>query len=92
MDECVKRAIIEVVADLRANERVKHTTKYENLLAVMLTRPNDVTTIDQLTRLFVGSANPEQSVRNLIGRLNEKLAPYRVSIQHVTAYKLTADE
>jgi len=89
LDQRVSYAVRKVVDDLRANERIKHTTRYEYVLMVLLLQPNEPIPIKYLSKFFEGSPNPEQSVRNLLGRLNDKLQESHVAVQHTSAYQLS---
>jgi hypothetical protein len=90
LDPYLAKACKYVVWEIQANERVRsNVTRYELALVVFLSRPYRLTTMEELTPIFGGDPNKAaQAVRNLITRLNEKLEPYNVQIQHIPAYQL----
>lgn len=88
LDKRVSNAVREVVDELRSNERIKHTTRYEFVLYVFLLQPDKPTPIKFLSKFFEGSPDPDQAVRNLLGRLDDKLEKYCVHVQHTSAYQL----
>lgn len=88
IDQRVSHAVREMLDELRSNERIKHTTRYEFVLYVFLLQPDEPTPIQFLSKFFEGSPDPDQAVRNLLGRLDDKLEKYSVRVQHTSAYQL----
>lgn len=82
------RIMEEVIEGLRENHRVKHPTKFEQVILRLMLDPNEVLTLDDLSPIFATTFDAEYSARNLIAKLNEKLEQYHVSLEHVPAYRI----
>ena len=81
--QLVNQAFDEIIDDLRANWRVSQPTKYEQVLEVFRTRISEVVSINELTPIFENSASdPNNAVTHAISKLNRKLEPMELRIQH----------
>ena len=77
----VKEVFDQVIDELRANWRVEHPTKYEQVLEAFLAASYQGVTVSNLTPLFEDAARPANSAVTAIDRLNDKLAPKGLRIE-----------
>ncbi|HUN06252.1 MAG TPA: hypothetical protein PLQ56_06610 [Aggregatilineales bacterium] len=77
-----------IINELRTEGRKANPTKAEQVLNVFLEQNSDIVSLEQLLTFFSETRDPEQSTRDCIVRLNKKLAPHNLRIDHVTAYTI----
>lgn len=80
-------ALTQVVLELQAQGHIPQPTKMEQILQLLF-QQWPILPMDALIPLFEGTYNPVQEARNMVTKLNAKLAKYNLRITHVTAYQL----
>ncbi|MCA0457118.1 MAG: hypothetical protein LCI00_24315 [Chloroflexi bacterium] len=77
----------EVIAELQSNKRIQQPTKMEQVLNVFKENLGKTVNTELLLPIFEGSSDKDRQLRLALFKLNQRLEPFGIHLEHVPTYQ-----